>query len=74
MIEIVKDCDLMYRLLQDPESEDLALEVVCGNVGMYTMVVNLSQDEVELYVRDGKDALDNLARAIFTSPNEYTSR
>ena len=53
-----------YELLYDEPTDTYSLEVACGTVGIYTVRVALSPEQVEHYRQDGAAALDGLAEHV----------
>jgi len=62
----------MYEVLRD-EAGQHYLEVVCGTIAFYTVLIRLSDDEVAQFKADRK-ALDNLADLIAFRPEQYRAR
>jgi hypothetical protein len=70
MKEIIKE--ETYSLYEDEKGE-LWIEVLCGSIGLYEVLVKLLPDEVNLY-RKRSSFLDDLAFQISKDPDKYKNR
>ena len=70
MKEIIKE--ETYSLYEDEKGE-LWIEVLCGSIGLYEVLVKLLPDEVNLY-RKRSSFLDDLAFQISKDPEKYKNR
>ena len=55
-------------------NEDYILEVVCGSAAIYSVYIQLTQEEIQNYVTQGEKALGNLAARIRNNTNEQNKR
>jgi hypothetical protein len=67
---IIKEYD--YALYED-ENNELWIEVLCGSIGMYEVLVKLNPDEIIQYKKD-KSFLQNLAWNISRDPEKFINR
>ena len=58
--ELFVDSSRMYRLFEDSRG-DLFPGVLVGGIGVYALVLGLSEREKRMYVMFGKDYLDALS-------------
>lgn len=70
MHEILKETD--YSLYKD-ESNNLWIEVLCGSIGLYEVMVKLLPEEVKKYNSDPL-SLKDLAYSISRDPEKYKKR
>lgn len=70
MKEIIKE--ETYSLYEDEKGE-LWIEVLCGSIGLYEVLVKLLPDEVNLY-RKRSSFLEDLAFQISKDPEKYKNR
>lgn len=56
------------------KEENLFLEVVCGTVAVFTVTIQLNEEEKENYTAMGESYIDILASQITYSPNSFESR
>ena len=67
---IIKEYD--YALYED-ENNELWIEVLCGSIGMYEVLVKLNPDEIIQYKKD-KSFLQKLAWNISRNPEKFINR
>jgi hypothetical protein len=70
MKEIYRDEETMYAILLDEASQKYFIEVTCGTIGWYDVVVELMLDEVEAFNKDPQ-SLRRLRREIFDNPEKF---
>lgn len=56
------------------KEENLFLEVICGTVAVFTVTIQLNEEEKENYTAMGESYIDILASQITYSPNSFESR
>lgn len=61
-----------YSLHED--GEKLILSVVCGTVAVFTVTIELSETERQLYAEKGERYIDELAAEISYSPTAFMPR
>ncbi len=61
-----------YTLFE--KEANLFLEVVCGTVAVFTVTIQLTEEEKENYTTIGESYIDILASQISYSPNSFESR
>jgi len=71
--EIFRNERLMYTLKESEDGKQV-LSVVCGGMAMYTVRLELDFSEREAFQKEGKTALDLLARKLCQNPDEYEDR
>jgi hypothetical protein len=70
MKEIIKE--ETYSLYEDEKGE-LWIEVLCGSIGLYEVLVKLLPDEINLY-RKRSSFLDDMAFQISKDPEKFKNR
>jgi len=63
---------MFYTLYQD--GDRYLLEVVCGTVGIYELVVELSTQETAQFLENGIPWIEAMAIAIRNRPGDYFAR
>jgi hypothetical protein len=56
------------------DNGDLLLSVLCGSVGMFELDIILNQEETGEYNKEGETYIDQLAKQICYSPNDWRTR
>ncbi len=60
MKEILRSDRLMYSL-SETDRGGMTLAVVCGGIAMYTVELDLTEDEIHRFRREGESFVDGLA-------------
>ena len=61
-----------YTLSKDKEK--LILNVLCGTIGMFEILIELDKAEIKYYNERGEGFIDELAKKIQSNPESYTKR
>ena len=61
--DLFVDTELGYRLFTTSENM-LCVSVLCGGIGVYEEIHELSEDELKRYAIEGKPYLDRLVRRL----------
>ena len=56
------------------EGEKLLLSVVCGTVAIFTVTIELSEQEKNLFLEKGERYIDELAAEITYNPEAFMTR
>ena len=67
------DRERMYELLQTDDGKKI-IDVVCGGAAMYSVMLELTEDELANYQSQGKAFLDRLAAKVARNPNQFSDR
>lgn len=71
MKEILKKA-WAYSLYRD--GENFALSVLCGKVGLFEINIVLSEEEKAEFYSQGEPYVEELAKAIQSSPSQFANR
>ncbi len=71
-MKVLAESNWNWMLYQD--SDSYILSVLCGSIGMFTLELILSAEEVSDYLERSDKAIDKLARAVCSNPEAYQSR
>lgn len=61
-----------YTLYESDEG--YALSVICGTVALYTIQVQLNEEEVDAFKVNGVDYIDSLVKTIQSEPDKFKDR
>ncbi|WP_294276608.1 hypothetical protein [uncultured Chryseobacterium sp.] len=61
-----------YILYKD--NQKYLLEVVCGGAAIFELKIILDHNEIESYLSDGQNYIDQLAEKIRKAPDQYIHR
>jgi len=56
------------------EGDEKYLEIVCGTVGLYTVIIKLNDREMEEYLLQGISFIEGLTASIQSNPDLYKTR
>lgn len=68
MKDLIKK-DWNYRFYEN--NGEYYLSVLCGTVGLFDVLVKLTENQIQLYKKDGELFLDKFAQEIRDSPSQY---
>ena len=72
--KILHEKDWTYKLVKEQNSEKYFLEVVCGGVGMFELIIQLTPDEVAKFLEGGEAYISSLALEISQNHTAYMNR
>ena len=72
-MKVIAEVTWTWMLIRHDDGT-LYLSVVCGTVGIYTIDLQLTDDEAAEYLSAGLTAMDRLARDVFNQPSNYRAR
>jgi|JI9StandDraft_2_1071091.scaffolds.fasta_scaffold68060_2 hypothetical protein len=56
------------------DEDEKYLEVVCGTVGLYTVIIKLNETEIEQYFSKGILFIEGLTKSIQSKPDSFKDR
>lgn len=71
MKEVIKK-QWSYTLYESDES--YVLSVICGTVALYTIQVQLNEEEINAFKVNGVDYIDSLVKTIQSEPDKFKDR
>ena len=72
--ELVFEKEWSYRLLKSKSSEQYFLEVLCGGIGMYEVIIELDTEEIDRLKDEGERFIEDLAYKIGKNNSKYSER
>lgn len=73
MLHKIAEENWFYIFEHDDETDEYFLDVVCGTVGIYTIRIKLTEQEIGAYKADASSIKD-LASSITSSPTAFLDR
>lgn len=70
--EIIVEEDWLYTLYK--KEDDYYLSAVCGTIAVFTVTVQLAEDEKKIFEEQGEPYIKRMAYAIINSPNSFEKR
>jgi hypothetical protein len=71
MTEILKK-PFSYTLIK--KDNEYILNVVCGSVGLFEVEYKLSELDIDNYLNQGKDFIEDLAHKVRFEPDKFVNR
>lgn len=72
IVKVIAESNWHWLLYQ--ENDEYTLSVLCGTVGVYSIEILLSRQEVQTFQNKGIPAIEILARSVTNSPESFSSR
>ncbi len=70
--------DVIYKddvaILKKTNSEIFVLSSLCGSIGMYTIEIQLNEEELANYKEYGNGYITKLSKEISQNPDKYSDR